>query len=68
LPSKKSRISRDVPIIPKGFIWDPDNYSWAYDALFTIIDSIWTTQPLKWKERLEINNNTMKYYLISGFE
>jgi len=66
-PSKKNRTSRDVPIIPKGLIWDPDNYSCAYDALFTIMHSIWTTQPPKWKERLELINNTMKY-LISGFE
>jgi hypothetical protein len=63
-PLEKVQTSRNVHIIPKGFIWDPDNYSCAYDAIFTILHSIWMTEPQKWKEKLELINNMMK----PGFE
>jgi hypothetical protein len=66
-PLKKVQTSRNVHIIPKGFIWDPDNYSGAYDAIFTILHSIWMTELQKWKEKGELINNMMKH-LISGFE
>jgi Helitron helicase-like domain at N-terminus/PIF1-like helicase len=67
--SRPKKISRHEKInnILKGFIWDADNYSCAYDALFTILHSIWNQDPLRWKPRFEFINNTMRY-LASGFE
>jgi hypothetical protein len=31
-----------------GTQWDENNYSCAYDALFTILFNIWVTEPRKW--------------------
>ncbi|KAJ7016600.1 hypothetical protein C8F04DRAFT_981158 [Mycena alexandri] len=33
---------------PVGLIWDPRDYSCAYDATFTIFSNIWTDNPDKW--------------------
>ena len=33
---------------PVGTIWDSVNWSCTYDALFTILYCIWTTNPHKW--------------------
>ena len=35
---------------PPDTQWDENNYSCAYDALFTILFSIWATKPKKWKK------------------
>ena len=32
----------------KGLIWDAENYSCAYDALYTILFNIWEFNPSKW--------------------
>ncbi|KAF8222351.1 hypothetical protein L208DRAFT_1524316, partial [Tricholoma matsutake] len=33
---------------PAGLIWDSENYSCAYDALFSILCDIWIQDPKKW--------------------
>src|ERR1700677_3459989 len=46
---------------PSGLIWDGDNYSCAYDALFTILYDIWSTDTKAWSRRFkEINQHHLK--------
>ncbi|KAH6885993.1 hypothetical protein BKA70DRAFT_1123454, partial [Coprinopsis sp. MPI-PUGE-AT-0042] len=56
LPSLKrardgnTSVVEQVPV-PVGFIWDHVNYSCAYDAIFTILYSIWNKEPQMWGPR-----------------
>ncbi|KAJ7915338.1 hypothetical protein B0H13DRAFT_1610580 [Mycena leptocephala] len=34
---------------PIGFIWDNENWSCAYDSLFTILLNLWMTDTVKWR-------------------
>src|SRR6202042_1530789 len=44
-----------------GLIWDGDNYSCAYDALFTVLYEIWVTDTKVWtKQFKEINQHHLK--------
>jgi hypothetical protein len=46
---------------PSGLIWDGDNYSCAYDALFTVLYEIWSTDTKVWtKQFKEINQHHLK--------
>ena len=46
---------------PSGLIWDSDNYSCAYDALFTILYEIWSTDTKTWTRRFkDINEHHLK--------
>ncbi|KAH6899294.1 hypothetical protein BKA70DRAFT_1115519 [Coprinopsis sp. MPI-PUGE-AT-0042] len=57
---KKGKGSRDLASTtaggqiqgPIGFIWDHINYSCAYDAVLTILHSIWNKEPQVWGPRL----------------
>jgi len=51
---------------PLGLVWDGDNYSCAYDALFTILLSIWSQDPLKLKTQFKDKNRIMNV-LATGF-
>ena len=51
---------------PRGFIWDSENYSCAYDSLMTILFSIWVQDPSEWKKRFKDMNRIMNV-LASGF-
>ena len=64
--AKKPRLLKNIPD-PKGFIWDSDNYSCAYDSLFTILHLIWLQNPIKWKQQFKQINKTMGH-LALGFE
>jgi hypothetical protein len=68
LPSKKVKVSDDGHNIswPLGFVWDGENYSCAYDALFTILLSIWSENPSSCTTRFKEINTTMKM-LASDF-
>jgi hypothetical protein len=33
---------------PQGHIWDGENYSCAYDALFSILRHLWSRDDIKW--------------------
>ena len=41
---------------PVGTIWDSVNWSCTYDALFTILYCIWTTNPHKWNREFSVLN------------
>jgi len=46
---------------PSGLIWDGENYSCAYDALFTVLFEIWSSDPKVWTKRFkEINQHHLK--------
>jgi hypothetical protein len=46
---------------PSGLIWDGDDYSCAYDALFTILYEIWSTDTKAWTRRFKkINQHHLK--------
>jgi hypothetical protein len=49
-----------------GLVWDGDNYSCAYDALLTILLSIWSQNPSEWKNRFKDMNRIMNV-LATGF-
>jgi hypothetical protein len=52
---------------PKGFIWDAQNWSCAYDSLFTILLAIWNEDPSSWKKRFNSINEILKI-LSLGFK
>ena len=33
---------------PQSLIWDGENYSCAYDALFSILRHLWSKDDIKW--------------------
>jgi hypothetical protein len=46
---------------PSGLIWDGENYSCAYDALFTVLFEIWSSDTKLWTRRFkEINQHHLK--------
>jgi len=52
-PKKKQKLTRfDEDDTPPGIQWDGNNYSCAYDALFTILFNIWAANPKKWKKNI----------------
>jgi len=51
---------------PQGLIWDGQNYSCAYDSVMTILLSVWSQDPAKWKRRFKNMNRTMNL-LATGF-
>src|ERR1700723_105527 len=54
-------IASDNSSSPDKLIWDGDNYSWAYDALLTILYEIWSTDTKAWTRKFkEINQNCLK--------
>jgi len=49
---KKQKLTRiDEDDTPHGTQWGGNNYSCAYDALFTILFNIWAENPPKWGEK-----------------
>lgn len=61
--SKKIRIDEGNLLTTTSdslrLLWDADNYSCAYDALFTVLLSIYFYKPSVWKERFRNLNRTM---------
>jgi hypothetical protein len=46
---------------PSGLIWDGNDYTCAYDALFTILYEIWSTDTKAWTRRFkEVNKHHLK--------
>ena len=60
ISNKRPRINLDVQNqdAPIGLIWDSEDYSCAYDALFTILGDIWVYSPSMW---------TREFGLMSSF-
>src|ERR1700732_2364800 len=53
---------------PSGLIWDGENYRCAYDALFTVLFEIWSSDTRLWTRRFkEINQHHLKS-LSAGFK
>src|ERR1700677_3654075 len=54
-------IASDDSSSPSGLIWDSDNYSCAYDSLFTILYKIWSNDTRAWARRFKkINQHHLK--------
>jgi hypothetical protein len=67
-PKKKKKLTRfDEDITPPGTQWDGNNYSCAYDALFTILFNIWAENPKKWKQIFQ-HSNLYLSTLHNGFQ
>jgi hypothetical protein len=67
--ARKLKIIESIPeesVGPEGFVWDGQNYSCAYDSVLTILLSIWTQDPGKWKRQFKDMNKIMNT-LASGF-
>jgi len=60
ISNKRPNINLDVQNqdAPIGLIWDSQDYSCAYDALFTILGDIWVFNPTMW---------TREFGLMSSF-
>jgi len=49
---------------PSGLIWDGNNYSCAYDSLFTVLYEIWSNDTKVWTRRFkEINQHHLSHCL-----
>jgi hypothetical protein len=67
-PNKKQRlITFDEDDAPSGTQWDGENYSCAYNALFTILFSLWVSKPKKWKKIFKESNQYLSA-LHGGFQ
>jgi len=67
-PHKKQRLTTfDEDNTPPGTQWDGENYSCAYDALFTILFNIWVSKPKKWKKIFKDSNQYLST-LHDGFQ
>jgi hypothetical protein len=69
--AKKLKLSvKEIPNnlhSPIGPQWDSQNYSCAYDALFSILWYVWTTNPHKWNKIFkDLNPEIM--LLANGFQ
>jgi len=69
--SKKSKLASSASQnldaqSPLGLIWDKDNYSCAYDSLFTVLHHIWYEGQIKHKAHFE-NGTTWLQMLHSQF-
>ncbi|KAK7059908.1 hypothetical protein R3P38DRAFT_2759269 [Favolaschia claudopus] len=52
---------------PRGLKWDPEDYSCAYDSVFTVLFAVWKQNGPKWSQRFSTVSGLMKE-LASGFE
>jgi len=67
IPAEKvSHLITTKTTNPNGLIWDSDNYSCAYDSLFTVLYNIWSRNTRLWQRRLSDMNDNLKL-LCSGF-
>jgi hypothetical protein len=71
-PMKKPKLMNsnniETPSSPLGLIWDGDDYSCAYDALFTIFYNIWVEKPRTCTRRFKSLDNQYLTTLVSGFD
>ena len=66
-PKKKQKLTTFDDDAPPGSQWDENNYSCAYDALFTILFNIWVTKPKKWMKIFQESNQYLST-LHDGFQ
>jgi len=62
IPNKRPRINLDIQNqdAPIGLIWDSEDHSCAYDALFTILGDIWVYNPTMWTRELGLMSSFAK--------
>jgi hypothetical protein len=65
--SKIPRTSRSRTVRPKGLIWDGDNYSCAYDALFTVLFDLWKENQFMWNVNARFLKSKYLRLLGNGF-
>ena len=68
LSNKKTKVeSSDIDSSsPVGLMWDSQNFSCAYDSLFTILYHIWSSDPIKWSKFF--NQTSQSFSILSdGF-
>jgi len=53
---------------PSGLVWDADNWSCAYDALFVILHNIWIQDTISWSRWFMSINNRHLTALTKGFK
>ena len=63
---KQKFTTSDEDDAPPSTQWDGDNYSCAYDALFSILFNIWVSNPKKWKKIFKDSNEYLST-LHDGF-
>ncbi|KLO04883.1 hypothetical protein SCHPADRAFT_840068 [Schizopora paradoxa] len=71
LPSSKMHQRRSAESGDQdmtGLIWDSENYSCAYDSLFTLMWNIWKAEKDKTMDQRQMMNNAAFNTLINGFE
>jgi hypothetical protein len=71
IPAKKQKNMTNSPdemAGPVGFQWDGQNYSCAYDSLFSIFYVIWKDDPKGWSGRFKQINSRFLGSLGKGFE
>jgi hypothetical protein len=67
-PKKKQKLTMfNEDDAPPGTQWDENNYSCAYDALFTILFNIWAAKSNKWKKIFQESNQYLST-LHDGFQ
>lgn len=62
----KTKKSYPQPISPVGLIWDSNDWSCAYDAIFTVLYEVWMQNPTKWSKWFSWISNPLKM-LAFGF-
>ena len=70
LPSKKKSklINSDINnTSPVGLVWDSQNYSCAYDSLFTILYHIWNSDIMRWSHFFNTTSEPLSM-LHNGFD
>jgi len=67
---KHKTVSNNLvePVGPVGFQWDGENYSCAYDFLFSIFYDIWKDDPRSWSTKFKRINNRFLGSLGKRFE
>ena len=66
-PKKRQKVTTCEDNTPPGTQWDENDYSCAYDALFTILFNIWAANPKKWKKIFQDSNEYLSM-LHNGFQ
>jgi len=66
-PKKKRKIlvEKNLSMIPIGIIWNGENFSCAYDALFVILYNIWSNDRTQWSIELDNMNNMMDALILN---
>ena len=58
--NKRPKTKLDVEIQnenPVGLIWDSNNYSCAYDSVFTVLGDIWVYDPTMWSREFGLTSS-----------